>query len=56
MSNYTRKPNLDDFMNWLEDNKEGQAKTFYEDVILPAILDLESDDYFGTEGFDKRFG
>ena len=51
---YTRKPNKDDFLRWAQENPK-DYEAFYNDEILPIILDLEQDDYFGTEGFDKRF-
>lgn len=55
MSKYTKEPNLDDFKKWMEKDPE-QAQDFFEYFILPEILTLEQDDYFGTEGFDKRYG
>lgn len=54
MNKYTRDPNLKDFINWLQTNP--QAKEFYKEEILPLIETLEGEDYFGTEGFDKRGG
>lgn len=51
---YTREPDLQDFIEWLQ--KDPNSNDFYEEKILPVILELEMDDYFGTEGFDKRFG
>lgn len=55
MSKYTREPSYKDFQEWSHTD-ECNFKLFYEEFILPLILDLEMDDYFGTEGFDKRFG
>lgn len=54
MSNYTKDPNKDDFLHWAKENPTDYYY-FYDEYILPLILDLEQDDYFGTEGFDKRF-
>lgn len=54
MSKYMRNPNPEDFLIWAKENKE-DFEEFYNDEILPLIHDLEQDDYFGTEGFDKRF-
>lgn len=51
---YLRNPDYKDFLEWVGKNPE-QFKDFYDEVILDAILELEQDDYFGTEGFDKRF-
>lgn len=42
------------FLNWANDDIE-TAQEVFEEVIYDIILDLEEDDYFGTEGFDKRF-
>ena len=55
MSKYTRDPTLEDFLEWCKNDKD-TAEEFFRDCILPDILELEGDDYFGTEGFDKRFG
>lgn len=55
MSNYLREPTLEDFLVWCRNNL-GLAEEFYNDCILPNILELEQEDYFGDEGFDKRFG
>ena len=54
MSKYTRDPSPEDFLEWAIKNKN-MFEEFYNDEILPLVLDLEQDDYFGTEGFDKRF-
>lgn len=54
MTYYTRLPNTDDFLRWVQENPEDYKK-FYKEHILPIILQLEPDEYFGTEGFDKRF-
>jgi len=55
MSKYTREPTFKEFIEWCKDNEE-LAERFFEDHIIFGILELEQDDYFGTEGFDKRFG
>jgi hypothetical protein len=54
-SKYVRDPSPKDFLEWSKANPE-LFKEFYKDHLLDLILDLEQDDYFGTEGFDKRFG
>ena len=54
MSKYTRDPSPEDFLEWAAKHKD-TFEEFYNDEILPLIHDLEQDDYFGTEGFDKRF-
>lgn len=55
MSEYVKEPTLEDFLYWCRNNWD-LAEEFYDDCILPSILELEQDDYFGTEGFNKRFG
>lgn len=54
MSRYIKDPSSEDFLEWANKNKDA-FEDFYQDQILNLILDLEQDDYFGTEGFDKRF-
>lgn len=54
MSKYIKDPTPEDFLEWANKNKEVFVD-FYEDQLIHIILDLEQDDYFGTEGFDKRF-
>lgn len=54
LSKYRKDPTADDFLEWAANNKEAFIM-FYYDEILHLILELEQDDYFGTEGFDKRF-
>lgn len=53
-SKYIKDPTPEDFLEWARANKD-QFEEFYNDELLSLILDLEQDDYFGTEGFDKRF-
>lgn len=55
MSEYVREPALEDFLDWCRNNWD-LAEEFYDDCILPNILELEQDDYSGTEGFNKRYG
>lgn len=54
MSKYIKDPTPEDFLEWANKNKDS-FEEFYQEEILNLILDLEQDDYFGTEGFDKRF-
>ena len=42
------------FLKWSKNNPRNFEELFY-DELLDTILILEQDDYFGTEGFDKRF-
>lgn len=53
MNKYMKNPTFEDFLSWCKNNP--QAKEFYEEFILDIILDLEGDDYFGIEGFNKRY-
>ena len=52
---YIREPDHKDFLKWAEKYPD-EYKEFFYDEILDRLLDAEQDDYFGTEGFDKRFG
>ena len=54
MSKYLSKPTHADFLEWCK-NHEEDFKEFFEEHILDLIVELEHHDYFGTEGFDKRF-
>ena len=51
---YTRNPSAKDFLEWANKHFD-EFESFYDEIILEQILELEQDDYFGTEGFDKRF-
>ena len=42
------------FLEWAKKRAE-EFNDFFHDELLDLILTLEQDDYFGTEGFDKRF-
>ena len=42
------------FLKWAKNNQRNFEELFY-DELLDTILILEQDDYFGTEGFEKRF-
>ena len=44
----------EDFLSWAKDNPEA-FKKLYKEELSELIYDLEADDYFGTEGFNKRF-
>lgn len=54
MSKYTREPDHNDFLEWAKNNPQ-EYRDFFDDHLSYLIQDLEQDDYFGTEGFDKRF-
>lgn len=54
MSKYNREPDHNDFLEWAKENPQ-EYEDFYNDHLSYLIQDLEQDDYFGTEGFDKRF-
>jgi len=44
----------DAFLRWANNNEE-EFNDFFEDYLVAIIEELEQDDYFGTEGFNKRF-
>ena len=50
---YLRK-DADTYLNWAYVNVEEFEEQF-EEEILPILEELEEDDYFGTEGFNRRF-
>lgn len=49
------KIDVEDFREWAMTAEDEDLEDFIED-IKDIILDLEQDDYFGTEGLNKRFG
>lgn len=44
----------DDFRDWVE-HADDEALDEFIDLTLETILELEQDDFFGTEGIGKRF-
>lgn len=44
----------EDFLVWANENPQ-DWKRFYDDEISDHVFMLEQEDYFGTEGFNKRF-
>lgn len=44
----------DYYLRWANKYVEEFEEEF-ENLILPIVEELEEDDYFGTEGFNKRF-
>lgn len=42
------------FLIRLQNDME-EAEELFDEVIYELILELEEEDYFGTEGFNKRF-
>ena len=55
MSKYHKEPAMKDLLDWATKHSD-EAEVFWNDELWDLIQDLEMDDYFGTEGFDKRFG
>jgi len=50
-----RKPiTAADFREWVK-SADAESLEVFIDETLNVILDLESDDFFGTEGLNKRF-
>lgn len=44
----------DDFVDWVVEYPH-QFNRLFREHLLNLLLELEADDYFGTEGFNKRF-
>lgn len=45
---------IDDFRQWVLNAEDEDLETFLGE-IEDVVIDLESDDFFGTEGLNKRF-
>lgn len=45
----------DQFLVYCDKDIE-EANELFQEYLFPIIEELEQDDYFGTEGFDRRFG
>lgn len=45
----------DQIRNWFAHATDEHIKEFMTEGWSDIIWDLEADDFFGTEGFDKRF-
>lgn len=41
--------------DWFARASDEEIEEFLEDGLLELIEDFEQEDYFGTEGFNKRF-
>lgn len=48
------KIDAEDFRIWVEEADDYDLDLFI-DAIKETILELEADDFFGTEGLNKRF-
>ena len=44
----------EEFLAWANKNNQDYKK-FFDNEIRDLVIMLEQDDYFGTEGFAKRF-
>lgn len=40
---------------WFSTADDGAIQAFLDDGLSDLIEELEEDDFFGTEGFEKRF-
>lgn len=49
------KLNVSDVTAWFINASDEDIQNFLENGLEDLILDLESDDFFGTEGLNKRF-
>lgn len=45
----------EDFLEWAKENPEDFANFYSEYGIQYDVKEAEQDDFFGTEGFNKRF-
>lgn len=45
-----------EFLEWAKKNPEDFCYIFKEAGWLVDVEEAEGEDFFGTEGFDKRFG
>lgn len=48
------RQDADVYLRWANKYVE-EFEDQFEEIILPIIDELEENDYFGTEGFNKRF-
>lgn len=56
MSGWMRDITAEDFRKWVATASTDDLETFFDEADLKSVIeDLEQDDFFGTEGFDKRF-
>lgn len=56
-SNMMRKdPFIDHVREWFKRADDQEIAEFLDSGLKDLIEELESEDYFGTEGFNKRFG
>jgi hypothetical protein len=44
-----------DVLEWFKNADENDVEDFLQCGLLELILELEQDDFFGTEGINKRF-
>lgn len=50
-----RKLSTDEVRDWFANASEEALREFLEDGLGDLIEAMEGEDYFGTEGFGKRF-
>lgn len=55
MNKYLRSPTAKEFLDWAKKNPE-DWEMFFADYVLDRVFQAEAEDFFGTEGFDKRYG
>jgi len=46
----------EDVRYWFLNAGDGILKDFLDNGLESLIFDLEQDDFFGTEGFNRRYG
>ncbi len=52
---FSKEISVDSFRSWVEKADDLELEEFLQAGGYDAIYDLEQDDFFGTEGFNKRF-
>jgi hypothetical protein len=56
MGKWVRDITPRDFLEWANKHKEEFEDFWHQSEMLELVEEAESEDFFGTEGFDKRFG
>ena len=54
MAKNNKKDAIDEFYTWLKNASNEELYSLAEELVEEALM-LEQDDWFGTEGINKRF-
>lgn len=46
---------LEEVRDWFDNASDDMVRYFMDNGLTDLIEELEQDDFFGTEGFNKRF-